>query len=187
VGAAGRLDVPAIAAIFEARGHQAYAGEAVTQLEHALQTAIQAEDEGAPPALQAAALLHDLGHLLSGLEGSPTTRGIDDRHERRALPALRGLFGEDVLAPIRWHVDAKRFLCATEAAYGDALSGDSRRSLALQGGPMSAAEQVAFLARPHAAEAVRLRRWDDRAKVAGQRTPPLGHFLDLLEACAVRI
>jgi len=180
-----RLDVPTIAALFAARGHRSYAGEGVSQLEHALQTAAQAEEDGAPPALRAAALLHDLGHLLSDLEGTPTLRGIDDGHERAALPALRGLFGEEVLAPIRWHVDAKRFLCATEPAYERALSDDSRRSLVLQGGPMTRAEQAAFVARPHAAEALRLRRWDDRAKVAGEKTPPFEHFLGVLESCVV--
>jgi predicted HD phosphohydrolase len=50
---------------------------------------------------------------------------------------------------------------------------------------MSAVEQAVFLARPHAADALRLRRWDDRAKAPGQKTPPLEHFLPFLEACAL--
>ena len=49
------------------------------------------------------------------------------------------------------------------------LVADSVRSLALQGGPMSPAECEAFLALPHAQDALRLRIWDDHAKDRGQR------------------
>jgi phosphonate degradation associated HDIG domain protein len=179
------LDVPAIAALFAAKGGFAYEGEAVTHLEHALQTASLAEAESAPPTLVAAAFLHDIGHLLSDLTGTPTERGLDDRHERRALRGLRGLLGDEVLGPIAGHVDAKRFLCAMEPGYEAALSPDSRRSLVLQGGVMGRAEQHVFLGGPHAREAVRLRRWDDRAKVVGLRTPPLDHFLVVVRACVL--
>ena len=139
----------------------------MTQLEHALQTAARAEDAGAAPALVTAALLHDLGHLLNDQGETPTLRGVDDLHQFAALPFLRALFGDDVLAPIQLHVDAKRYLCATRADYYDALSADSKRSLALQGGIFTPEEAAAFIAQPYAADAVRVRLWDDLAKVAG--------------------
>jgi phosphonate degradation associated HDIG domain protein len=176
------LDISDICTLFARKGGRAYEGEGVTQLEHALQAAAIAEAEGASPPLIAAALLHDLGHMLNDLGDTPTLRGLDDRHQYAALPFLRGRFGDDVLEPIRLHVEAKRFLCATRAAYYDGLSADSRRSLALQGGPYDEAGVAAFIARPHAADAVKVRCWDDRAKVAGISTPPLAHFLAVLEA-----
>jgi phosphonate degradation associated HDIG domain protein len=177
------ITLPEIQTLFERRGHEQYAGEPVTQLEHALQTAAQAEAEGADDALVTAALLHDLGHLLQDLGATPTLRGIDDVHQYAAIPFLRGLFPERVLGGIALHVDAKRYLCATRAGYFDALSEDSKRSLALQGGSFDAGQAAQFLARPGAEEAVRLRLWDDRAKTAGAPTPPLAHFVARAARC----
>ncbi|KMW57127.1 hypothetical protein AIOL_002087 [Candidatus Rhodobacter oscarellae] len=50
---------------------------------------------------------------------------------------------------VRYHVPAKRYLCATDPAYMDQLSDASVLSLGLQGGPMSADEVAAFEANPH--------------------------------------
>ena len=171
-----------ICALFARKGGRAYEGECVTQLEHALQTAAQAEATGAPPALITAALLHDLGHLLNDQGETPTLRGVDDLHQFTALPFLRPLYGDDVLEPIRLHVDAKRYLCATRADYYAALSADSKRSLVLQGGVYSVHEASRFIEQPHADDAVKIRLWDDLAKVAGAVTPPLAHFVPALEA-----
>lgn len=177
------LTLQDIATLFARRGDAQYSGEPVTQLEHALQCAWLAETAGADDALVTAALLHDLGHLLNDQGASPTLRGIDDLHQFYALPFLRGLFGDAVLEAIRWHVDAKRYLCATRAHYHAALSEDSRRSLVLQGGVFTAAQAAEFIARPHAHAAVQLRLWDDQAKTAGLATPPLAHFLARAERC----
>ncbi len=136
-----------IRTLFEQRGAMAYSGEPITQLEHALQTAQLAEQAGAPDTLIAAALLHDLGHLLhprSADGSSPSVHGVDDLHQYYALPFLRPHFSPAVLEPIRLHVDAKRCLCAIDATYFDRLSPDSVRSLALQGGVFSADEASAF-------------------------------------------
>lgn len=177
------LTLAAIGALFAALGGRMYTGEPVTQLQHALQGAALAEEAGAPPSLVTAALLHDLGHMLNDQGETPTLRGIDDRHEYVAIPPLRGLFPDAVLAPIRLHVEAKRYLCArgdgtvSGPAYLAALSPDSLRSLELQGGVFSAARADAFIGQPFAADAVRLRVWDDLAKVAGRPTPPLDHYL----------
>ena len=176
------ISISDICTLFARKGGREYEGEGVTQLEHALQTAAQAEAEGAPPALVTAALLHDLGHLLNDQGETPTLRGVDDLHQFAALPFLRGVYGDDVLQPIRLHVDAKRYLCATRAGYYDALSADSKRSLVLQGGVYDDAAAAAFIAQPHAEDAVRVRLWDDLAKVPGALTPPLAHFVAALEA-----
>ena len=175
-----------IAQLFAERGGEQYAGEPVTQLEHALQSAARGEAEGASDALVTAALLHDLGHLLHDFGATPTLQGLDDVHQYRALPFLRGVFGEDVLGAIRLHVDAKRYLCATQPEYYDSLSDDSKRSLALQGGIFSAEQAAAFMAQPGADGAVRLRIWDDLAKVKGLATPPLAHFMDRARRCVLQ-
>jgi len=176
------LTISDICVLFARKGGRAYDGEPVTQIEHALQTAMRAEDEGATPALIAAALLHDLGHLLNDQGDSPTLRGVDDLHQFAALPFLRPVFPDAVLAPIQLHVDAKRYLCATRDGYYEALSADSKRSLALQGGIFAPEQASAFIAQPFAQDAVRVRLWDDLAKVDGATTPPLAHFVAMLEA-----
>jgi phosphonate degradation associated HDIG domain protein len=179
------LSIDDIATLFARRGHEQYAGEPVTQLEHALQTALLAEQAGADDELVTACLLHDLGHLTQDLGESPTLRGVDDVHQYAAIPFLRGLFGERVLGGVQLHVDAKRYLCATVTGYEAALSADSQRSLKLQGGVLNAQQAAEFIARPGAADAVKLRQWDDLAKAEGLATPPLSHFLARARRCAL--
>ena len=181
------LTLDDIETLFAHRGGEQYSGEPVTQLEHALQCGALAEAEGADDELVTAAFLHDLGHLLQDLGETPTLRGVDDVHQYAALPFLRGLFGERVLGGIQLHVDAKRYLCATRPGYHDALSEDSKRSLKLQGGIFTADQAQAFIARPGAADAVRLRIWDDLAKTAGAPTPPLSHFMSRARRCALSV
>jgi phosphonate degradation associated HDIG domain protein len=179
------LTLDDIETLFARRGDEQYTGEPVTQLEHALQCALLAEQEGADDELVTAALLHDLGHLLHDLGASPTLQGVDDLHQYRAVPFLRGLFGDNVLGAIQGHVDAKRYLCATDAGYYAALSADSKRSLKLQGGIFDTDQAQAFIARPGAERAVRLRIWDDLAKREGLPTPPLAHYMERVRRCAL--
>ena len=178
------LTLQDIEQLFEAQGGNQSSGESVTQLQHALQTAALGEVEGANDALVTAALLHDLGHLLHDLGETPSMHGVDDVHQYRALPFLRGLFDDDVLNAIKLHVDAKRYLCATHAGYHNDLSADSKRSLILQGGIFNADEAAKFTAQPGAQDAVRLRLWDDLAKDADMVTPPLSHFMRRARRCA---
>ncbi|MFC5519829.1 phosphonate degradation HD-domain oxygenase [Polaromonas jejuensis] len=180
------LTFPDIERLFEERGGEQYSGEPVTQLEHALQTAALGEAEGASDELVTAALLHDLGHLLHDFGETPSLRGVDDVHQYRALPFLRGLFADAVLDAIKLHVDAKRYLCTTRPDYFASLSADSKRSLALQGGIFSAQQAEAFIGQPGAEGAVRLRIWDDLAKDANKITPPLAHYLARAQRCALR-
>jgi [1-hydroxy-2-(trimethylamino)ethyl]phosphonate dioxygenase len=165
--------------LFDEVGGRCYAGEAVTQRAHALQCASLAQDDGAPPALIAAALLHDVGHMIDDDDARSAARGVDARHEVGGARYLAAWFGPATIEPVRLHVQAKAFLCRAEAGYHDGLSPVSRRSLELQGGIMSAGQAAVFQALPFAREAVRLRRWDDLAKVPGRTTPPLEHFLRL--------
>ena len=159
-----------IAALLEEKGSRRYGLAAVSQLQHALQAALLAEQTGGDAALVTAALLHDIGHMVHGLGEDPAADGVDDRHEELGRAYLAALFGPAVTEPVRLHVAAKRYLCATEPDYFAKLSPDSVRSLALQGGPMSAEEVAAFRALPHSEAAVRLRRFDEGGE--GRRTCP---------------
>jgi len=177
------LTLSDIEQLFARRGAEQYSGEPVSQLAHALQCAWLAEQAGADDELVTAALLHDIGHLVGDHGRSPTLRGIDDVHQYVAMPFLRGVFGERVLDPIRQHVDAKRYLCATRPGYLARLSADSVRSLALQGGVFTPEEARDFIEGSGAADAVDVRLWDDQAKAPRCETPPLAHFLARARRC----
>ena len=155
--------VEAVLARLRERGGERY-GERVTQLDHALQCASLAAAEGAPASLVAAALLHDYGHLIDDRGHMAERDGLDGEHEAVGAAALAAWFGPAVTKPIALHVAAKRYLCAAEPGYLEALSGASQLSLDLQGGAFAPAEAAAFIARPFAEDAVRLRRWDDWGK-----------------------
>jgi phosphonate degradation associated HDIG domain protein len=172
-----------IAGLLTLKADGLYGLSAVNQRQHALQAAWLAEKAGCSDALIAASLLHDIGHLVHDLGESPAEAGIDDLHEQRGYDFLAAWFGPEVTEPVRLHVAAKRCLCATEADYFSKLSNDSVLSLSLQGGPMSAAEVVAFDALPQSAAAVALRRFDEQAKVKNLQTPPVEHFLPAVARC----
>ncbi len=170
-----------IRAAFARRGAETY-GEGVSQLEHALQCALCAERDGAGPALIAATLLHDIGHLIHDLPPDIADQGIDTQHESLGSAWLSRHFGPDVSEPVRLHVAAKRYLATTEPGYFELLSPASVQSLQLQGGTMSTPERARFAAERFAEEAVKLRRWDDEGKVVGMATPGLDHFERYLDA-----
>lgn len=153
-----RMDIVCkIEALLARRGAVAYSKGGVSALAHALQCAQLAEWAHADMSLVAAALLHDLGHLLDGAAEAELHRRA---HETRALTLLAaGGFGPAVLEPIRLHVEAERYLA----------------------GGMNPVEQLIFLARPFAAQALQLSRWDAMAVHAGKRVPPLAYYLNRLD------
>jgi phosphonate degradation associated HDIG domain protein len=177
-----KATLSAILHILRSQGDAQYGGEPVTQLEHALQCATLARTQGASPELITACLLHDLGHLVHALGEDIAAKGVDDRHEYRAIPWLQPLFPETVIEPICLHVQAKRYLCAVNPTYRAELSPASQHSLTLQGGSFSPAEAMAFISLPYAETAVQLRVWDEQAKVSGQVTPTLDDFMPVLES-----
>jgi phosphonate degradation associated HDIG domain protein len=174
-----------IVKLFAEHGDSNYGGEAVSQRAHALQAAHFARRAGADPPLVVAALLHDIGHLLHDLPDDAPDQGVDDRHEALAAHWLAGRFGPEVIEPVRLHVAAKRYLCAVEPGYHEALSASSMTSLQLQGGPMSPEEAERFRSLPHAESAVTLRRCDDAAKVAGLIVPEISEYVPLIERVVI--
>ena len=168
-------EVADVFVLYDEWGSERY-DEEVAQLDHALQTAAWATEVGAPDELRAAALLHDVGHLLflAGDASGP--------HEETGAAFLAELFPPAVLAPIALHVPAKRYLCAVEPDYHAGLSAGSVRSLERQGGPMTPDEMARFEATAGWADAVALRRWDDAGKVDGATVADLASYEPLLRA-----
>ncbi len=173
-----------ILAIYGARGDGAYFGEPVSMTEHGLQAAHFALAEGAPELLVVAALLHDVGHLLEPVPADIADWTKDAQHEVLGARWLARRFGPEIAEPVRLHVVAKRYLCATDASYFSRLSPASVHTLRLQGGPMPSSEVQQFEAERFFQDAVRVRRWDDAGKVAGLKTRGLDAYLPMIEACA---
>jgi gamma-butyrobetaine dioxygenase len=172
--------------IYTRHGTAAYYGESVTQTEHGLQAAYFARAAGAADALVLAALLHDIGHLIESVPDDIREWGSDAHHEVAGSRWLATRFGPEVFEPVRLHVPAKRYLCATDSAYIGQLSSASVVTLKLQGGPMSAAEAAAFEAEAYWRDAVLVRGWDDQGKIAGLPTPDFGDYRALIERLATR-
>jgi phosphonate degradation associated HDIG domain protein len=172
--------VDEIGRLMQERGGRSYFGEPVSQLEHALQTAWLATQAQSPPSLIAAALLHDIGHLLHDHPENVAEEGIDTRHEEIGYAWLLSRFGTAVAEPVRTHVLAKRYLAQVEADYYARLSPTSVQSLALQGGPFSADEAREFEKQPQYRQAVQLRRWDDEAKQPELVVPEFDKYRTLL-------
>jgi phosphonate degradation associated HDIG domain protein len=168
--------------LFEQRGQGRYGSEQVSQLQHALQCAVFAKRQGAGSAMIAAALLHDLGHIIDH-QPMPESdnQNLDDAHEQRAYQWIKSNFGKSVADPVRLHVAAKRYLCTVEPEYLAKLSPASLKSFHDQGGLMSQSQIDDFRDEPFAFEAVELRRWDDLAKDPTMQTPTIDDFAPLLD------
>lgn len=173
-----------ISDIFEAFDRQgaAHYGENVTQLEHALQCAQLARDHNCSSALILAALLHDIGRMLEPNGNEIELRGSDAKHEQAGADALAPFYPHELTEPIRLHVAAKRYLCATDPEYLERLSDASKLSLSVQGGPMSSEEVAAFERLPFFKDATLLRRFDDWGKRTGTEVAELRSYLPLLHS-----
>jgi len=158
--------------MFDKYGHNNY-NEEVSMQEHMLQTALLAQQTPVGNSLIVAALLHDIGHfILDGQDGS---------HEDAGADFLSQYFYEEVTGPIRFHVRAKRYKCAKHQEYVKNLSPESIKSLEQQGGPLTDYDMHNFEYHVHFVGSVRLRTWDDKAKVPGPETPDLEHFVPYLK------
>ncbi len=171
--------------LFAGRGSAAYFGEAVSMTEHALQAAHFAELRGERETVVAAALLHDIGHLIATVPDDINEWKVDARHEATGARWLAARFRSEVAEPVRLHVRAKRYLCATDAGYFSQLSAASVLTLKLQGGVMSADEVARFEAEPGYRDAVAVRRCDDQGKVAGLATRRLENYRGMLESLRI--
>ena len=172
--------------VFARRGDEEYLGEPVTMAEHMLQGAAIAEAQGEREEIIVAALLHDIGHFTSEF-GTFTMDDTEDRyHEDAGAQLLEQFFPTVVTDCVRFHVAAKRYLCATRQEYFDLLSEASVHSLNLQGGPMSAAEVEAFEKNPNLGDIIKVRYLDDAGKDPEMTTPGFAHFAPMVRRVVER-
>lgn len=170
-----------LGSIFDRRGSEEYLGEPVTMGEHMLQGAALAERAGRPDEIIAAALLHDIGHFTSEF-GTFSMQDTEDRHHEDAgAEVLERFFPSVITDCVRYHVAAKRYLCATKPAYFERLSEASIHSLNLQGGPMSDDEVEEFRKNPNLDAIIAVRYLDDAGKVDGMETPDFWHYAPILQ------
>ncbi len=170
-----------LADIFERRGSEAYLGEPVTMAQHMLQGATMAEAQGLPEDVIVAALLHDIGHFTSEFGTYHPDDTQDRHHEDAGAEVLSDFFPSVVIDCVKYHVAAKRYLCATRPSYFDRLSEASVHTLSLQGGPMDADEVAAFEANPNLKKIIQVRYLDEAGKLPDMETPSFSHFAPMVQ------
>lgn len=167
--------------IFERCGDEEYLGEPVTMEQHMLQGATIAENSGMPEDIIVGALLHDIGHFTSEF-GTFSMADTEDRfHEEAGAAVLAQFFPSVIVDCVRYHVAAKRYLCATRPEYFERLSEASVHSLNLQGGPMSAEEVAVFEQNPNLEKIVQVRYLDEAGKDPLMQTPDFWHFAPMVQ------
>lgn len=167
--------------IFARRGGEEYLGEPVTMAQHMLQGATIAEQNGMPEEIIVGALLHDIGHFTSEFGTYHPDDTKDRHHEDAGAEVLEQFFPSVITDCCRYHVAAKRYLCATKPEYFNRLSAASVHTLELQGGPMSAEEVAAFEANPNLKEIIQVRYLDEAGKRADMKTPDFAHFAPMVQ------
>lgn len=167
-----------IAGLLVKRGATHWGDEPVSALDHALQCAARARAASAADEVVLAALLHDVGHLLSDAEETPFSH-----HGLWAARFLRPFVPPRVAWLVEHHVLAKRYLCTVDRAYAESLSLGSTRSWIRQGGALDRETRQELEGQSWLADALAVRRWDEEAKEPGAIVPALSAYRDLLEAC----
>jgi len=179
--------------LYAGYGGAEYAGEKVSQLEHMVQAAQLAEEQGYDEEVILAAFLHDIGHIVH-VNGTDSVRsaeaanganemdgfGIVD-HESLGAEFLRKKgFSKKIARLVESHVEAKRYLTVKDPAYYDQLSEASKKTLEYQGGPMTVEEAAAFEQYPLFALIVQMRKWDEQAKIQQKPLPDLDHYRQMI-------
>jgi predicted HD phosphohydrolase len=153
--------------------------ECVDLLSHALQCAHEVSRRHPDDIeLQAAALVHDLGHQLAP--------GDDAGHGLAGAAAVRELLGDRVARLVEYHVPAKRYLVTVDPDYRATLSPVSIRTLEHQGGTMTPDEVAEHARLDDWSAALDLRRADEAAKVPGRDVPGLAHWHRVLTGLVAR-
>ena len=166
--------------IFEQCGHLEYLGEQVTMSEHMRQSAFLAEKKGYKEDIVVAALLHDIGHFVSELGSFKINDEYDRLHEEAGAHFLEKYFPTIISDCVRFHVAAKRYLCAIKPEYLNTLSEASIHSLKLQGGPMNKIEVKKFNQNVNLDEIIKVRYLDDAGKLVGEDTPNFDYFAPMI-------
>lgn len=171
-----------IMAMYSKHGGEEYAGEKVSQLEHMVQAALLAQQQGFDDEVILAAFLHDIGHICEAARGDNEMGGYGIKsHEDIAAKFLseKG-FSKKIIRLVQSHVDAKRYLTCRYPGYYEQLSDASKKTLEYQGGKMGEQEALAFEKDPLFELIIQMRRWDEQAKIEGQPIPSLEYYHGLL-------
>jgi len=171
-----------IMVLYSVHGGEEYAGEKVSQLEHMVQAAQLAEEQGYDEEVILAAFLHDIGHIVADAHGENKMDefGIMDHEAIGAEFLIEQGFSGKIAKLVASHVAAKRYLTRREPAYYDALSEASKRTLEFQGGIMSPEDADAFEKDPFFREIILMRRWDEQAKIEHKSLPDLNKYRTMI-------
>lgn len=171
-----------IMAMYSKHGGEEYAGEKVSQLEHMVQAAQLAEQQGFDEEVILAAFLHDIGHICEAAQGDNEMDGygIKSHEEIAARYLAEKGFSKKVIRLVQSHVDAKRYLTCRYPEYYEQLSDASKKTLEYQGGKMTDEEAAAFEKDPLFTLIIQMRKWDEQAKIEGQPLPQLEYYHQLL-------
>jgi len=171
-----------IIGLYEKHGGSAYAGEKISQLEHMMQAAELAEQQGYDEEVILAAFLHDIGHICVSAQGVNEMDGfgIIDHEEVGADFLKEKGFSKKLVRLVESHVEAKRYLTFKDPEYYAQLSDASKATLEFQGGRMEADEAAAFEQYPLFKLIITLRKWDEEAKIENRVLPELAHYQDMI-------
>ena len=171
-----------IISMYRDHGGEEYAGEKVSQLEHMVQTARLASQEGYDEEVILAAFLHDIGHICVSAKGDEAMGeyGVKDHEEIGANFLKRKGFSKRVVRLVESHVEAKRYLTYKDPGYYDQLSAASKKTLEYQGGRMGKEEAEAFEQYPLFDLIIKMRRWDEEAKIENMPVADLEYYKSLM-------
>ena len=173
-----------IISMYKSHGGEEYAGEKVSQLEHMAQSAQLAEKQGYDEEIVLAAFLHDIGHICVSVEGDQAMGdfGVKDHEEIGADYLKSKGFSKKVIRLVESHVEAKRYLTYKDPEYYQQLSDASKKTLEYQGGRMTKDEAEAFEQYPLFDLIIKMRRWDEEAKIENMPVPDLEYYRSLMIA-----
>jgi len=171
-----------IMSYYEQHGGEEYAGEKVTQLEHMVQAAELAEEQGYDNEVILAAFLHDIGHICEAGHGDNEMGefGIKDHEEIGAEYLQQKGFSKKIVRLVQSHVEAKRYLTFKYPEYYDQLSDASKKTLEYQGGKMYEEEAAAFEQYPLFNLIIKMRTWDEQAKIEHKPLPDLSRYRNMI-------
>ena len=171
-----------IIGMYKNHGGEEYAGEKISQLEHMVQSAQLAAQQGYDEEVILAAFLHDIGHICVSAHGDQSMNGFGVKnHEEIGADFLKEKgFSKKVVRLVESHVEAKRYLTYKYPEYYDQLSAASKKTLEYQGGEMAQDEAEAFEQYPLFDLIIKMRRWDEEAKIENMPVPNLEYYKSMM-------
>jgi putative nucleotidyltransferase with HDIG domain len=164
-----------------------YVGEALSQLDHALQAAYLASKYTPhDKELILAALLHDIAHQLKeshNLDGNEF--GVFHHGPLGAVFLEKLGFSEKICTLVREHATAKRYL-SRDPVYHAKLSYASQQTLIHQGGIMTDEEAKRFEYHKYFKLLIAIRHCDDGAKDPYAQVPGLEYYRTMIETHLIR-